>query len=118
MTDNPALSIGAIAGGPGTDPRWRNAVMALMRRVSDGGGSLDSPLHVNVVFQIPGSNLEPEFKGLRTSKFSKKENALMIQVGLSPEDPEHPDKELRPLLLTAIELAGQLVETEDSSKGL
>jgi hypothetical protein len=107
-----ALSVGAIGGGPGTDRRWVAAVMALMRAVKEARSLVDSPLAVNVVFQIPGPNLTPEFEGMRTGLFSRKSSELMVQVALPPEPHESADLEVRCLLRSAVVLAEEFAQRE------
>jgi hypothetical protein len=77
------LSIGSIIGGSTAANRpWRDAVLELMRKVADGREGVASTLNVNVVFQIPGNILKPDFEGVRTGSFSKKDRHLMVQVAL------------------------------------
>jgi hypothetical protein len=84
VSDHPALAIGAVAGGPGANRGWADAVKALGRRVIEVREGVTSPLAVNVVYQIPGRFLEPEFAGVRTGRFSRKEARLLVQVALPP----------------------------------
>lgn len=112
MSGREVLSVGAIGGGPGTDRRWVAAVMALMRAVKEARLLVESPLAVNVVFQIPGPNLTPEFEGLRTGLFSRKESELMVQVALPSEPRESADAEVRCLLRAAVLLAEEFAQQE------
>lgn len=112
VTDYEALSVGAIGGGPGTDRRWVAAVMALMRAVKEARWCVESPLAVNVVYQIPGPNLTPEFEGLRTGLFSRKRRELMVQVALPPEPAESADEEVRCFLRAAVLLAEDFAHQE------
>lgn len=57
----------------------------MSRRIDCAARNLKSPLKLNVVFQIPGNVLKPEFSGVRTSTYSKKLAALMVQVALPEE---------------------------------
>jgi hypothetical protein len=45
-----------------------------------------SPLNVNVIFQVPGNNITPDFEGVRTGHLSKKKRWLIFQAAL-PESP-------------------------------
>lgn len=98
--------------------------MALGRRVMELRSEVSSPLAVNVVFQLPGQFLAPEFVGVRSGTFSRKERRLMVQVALPPEPSSTPDTDVRAFLRDAVELAedfarqeamieGQLVELRD-----
>lgn len=112
MSGRESLSIGAIGGGPGTDRRWVAAVMALMRAVKEARLLVETPLAVNVVFQIPGPNLTPEFEGMRTGLFSRKQSELMVQVALPPEPQESAGQEVRCLLRAAVLLAEDFAQQE------
>jgi hypothetical protein len=69
----PALSVGSVEGGntPST-LRWRDAITELTLEVADGARDVDSPLKVNVIFQVPGNILKPDFEGVRTGHYSKR----------------------------------------------
>ena len=89
------IYVGAVLGGP--DTRESRAVLAIQGISRIGarrrkltpleGGSID------LVFHVPGSLIRPDYEGLRTGKFSRKQQMLMIQVAvpeveLEAEDPE------------------------------
>jgi hypothetical protein len=59
-------------------------------------GSLDVVLHV------PGSVFSPEPFGVRTSRFSKKERTLMLQIAVPPEVVEKDDHQIEAYLLSAL----------------
>jgi hypothetical protein len=80
----PALSIGFVQGGPDADPRWKDALLELGRRVIRARQDVETPLSVNVVYQVPGRFLSPDFIGVRTGRFSKQEVLLLVQVALPP----------------------------------
>jgi hypothetical protein len=100
----PILSIGAVAGGASTSRAWEAAIKRVAQRVIELRESRSSPLAVNVVYQIPGEVLTPEFEGVRTGRFSRRERLLLVQVALPPE-PRDADAEVRQLLSEAIEVA-------------
>lgn len=112
MTTHPSLAIGAVAGGPGTSRKWTEAVQSLGRRVIAAREGVTSPLAVNVVYQIPGEHLEPEFIGVRSGRFSRKDARLLVQVALPPEPSLEPDQEVRALLRDAIGLAEDFARQE------
>jgi hypothetical protein len=76
-----------------------------------------SPLAVNVVYQIPGQNLEPEFEGVRTGRFSRKEARLLVQVALPREPSSSSSAEVRRLLYDAIAVAEDFAQQEGMIKG-
>jgi hypothetical protein len=102
------LSIGSIIGGPTPINRpWRERIQSLTRRIAAARIGFSAPLNVNVVFQIPGDILQPEFEGVRTGAFARKESLLMVQVALPTEVPADVDQYLTMLTYSAIEEAGR-----------
>ncbi len=97
------LSIGSVVGGStSTNRRWRDAIGELTRAVADARADVASPLNVNVVFQVPGSVVQPDFEGTRTGRHSKADRLLLVQVALPDEVPDDPDAYLRGALSEAI----------------
>lgn len=102
----PALSVGSIEGGssPST-PRWRNAITKLTLDVATVTRDVDSPLKVNVIFQVPGNILKPDFEGVRTGHYSKKEASLIVQAALPEDAPDDIEGHLKRLLVAAVDEA-------------
>lgn len=100
----PALSIGTLVGGwsPYTSA-WEKALQHLTHRVMSARAGVASPLNVNVIFQVPGNNITPDFEGVRTGHFSKKKMWLIVQAALPEAPPEDVDAHLCDRLLAAIE---------------
>ena len=86
MTEHPVLSIGAIVGGPDGSESWLTATRELGRRIEELRAGVVSPLSVNVVYQIPGRYAEPDFVGVRTGRFARKDSALIVQVAVPRGD--------------------------------
>jgi hypothetical protein len=86
-----ALSVGSVVGGstPLNRP-WRDAIRKLAQRVIEARADVESPLNVNVVFDVPGNVVTPDYTGARTGRFSKADALLMVQVALPAEAPEDP----------------------------
>jgi len=82
------VSIGTVVGGmtPANKP-WREALDQLGRAVSEARTGLQSELNVNVVFQVPGNFLQPDFEGVRTGSYRKADNLLMVQVAIPEGGP-------------------------------
>ena len=100
------ISIGSIIGGTmGTTREWDSAVTRLMCVVAERRVGVASGLGINVVFQIPGEVLKPDFEGVRTGYYSKKENLLMVQVALPEELPDDIEGYLRRELAVAVDEA-------------
>lgn len=112
MSARPALAIGAVAGGPGSDEGWSAAVKRLGRRVIELRGDIASPLAVNVVFQIPGQYLQPDFTGVRSGRFSRGEGRLLIQVALPPRPSRNAEAEALNFLNESLELAEEFARQE------
>jgi hypothetical protein len=117
MSVHPALAIGAVAGGPGTDRGWSQAVKDLGRRVMAVRDGVESPLAVNVVYQIPGEFLDPDFEGVRTGRFSRKEARLLVQVALPRKAGSESTAEVRRLLRDAIAAAEEFARQEGMIEG-
>jgi hypothetical protein len=73
---------------------------------------IESPLAVNVVYQIPGQFLDPDFEGVRTGRFSRKEARLLVQVALPREPSSDTSAEVRRLLRDAIAAAEDFAQQE------
>lgn len=117
MSPHPSLSIGAVAGGPGTNREWAEAVKELGRQVAVLREGVDSPLAVNVVFQIPGQYLQPDFKGIRSGRFSRKEARLLVQVALPGAPSPSPQIDVRRLLGEAVLVAEEFARQEGMIDG-
>jgi hypothetical protein len=101
----PVLSIGSIAGGGPNDANWLPVLMAESRRIARLRQGVSSPLSVNVVFQIEGDLLAPDFQGIRTGYYSRAMNLLMVQVALTGEPPADPVTHVRQLIGAAVSAA-------------
>jgi hypothetical protein len=105
MMDEPivALSIGSVEGGSSPSmPRWRDAITRLTIDVATAAQSVESPLNVNVLYQVPGNILRPDFEGVQTGHYSKKESSLIVQAALPGDAPDDIDGQLRRLLVAAV----------------
>lgn len=104
------LAIGMMIGGAGsTTARWERAVKTLLERVRHARRGIDSPLRVNVVYQIPGSVIPTiDFVGVRTGRYSAADRHLLVQVALPSELPAEPDTLVFQLLLEAVDAAAEV----------
>jgi hypothetical protein len=104
----PALSIGSIEGGSSPAmPRWRDAITRLTIDVATAAKDVASPLNVNVIYQVPGNILQPDFEGVRTGHYSKKDSSLIVQAALPGDAPDDVEGHLKLLLIAAINEAEQ-----------
>jgi hypothetical protein len=100
------LSVGSVVGGPTPqNQRWREGITELTRAVVRSRDAVESPLNVNVVFHVPGSMLQPDFDGVRTGRFKRDANLLMVQVALPAVVPVDVRGTLRDALKQAIGVA-------------
>lgn len=105
--EDPTLSVGVIVGGAFAAKEWRNAVTQLAERLlemSDEAASHDA-VALNVIYQIPGEVMTPDFEGVRTGRYSKSKARLIVQVALPEEVPDDPERVVREYLDQAIGLA-------------
>jgi hypothetical protein len=70
------VSLGAVLGGPEQTIAVQT-FLTLAQQFPKGG----TPF-LNVVFHFPGTLIAPNYVGLRTGRFSKKEQGFMIQAAV------------------------------------
>ncbi|GAB5517742.1 hypothetical protein [Rhodopirellula baltica] len=78
------ISLGAVMGGPEplvAQDVWRSLSQRFKAARDD---TADNPC-LNVVFHFPGSLISPDYTGLRTAKFSRRERTLMVQAAVPPD---------------------------------
>jgi hypothetical protein len=83
---------------------WRQAIHELSSTVSKTA-RVETPLNVNVVFHVPGHLLRPEFEGVRTSSFFRKDSLLIVQVALPEAPPPNPLEFLKSACASALDAA-------------
>lgn len=76
------LSIGLMRDTTLSTKPWKEAVMTLMRTVAAVRPNQPGAVNLNVVYQIGGELIEPEFSGVRTGTYRKRDRHLMVQVGI------------------------------------
>jgi hypothetical protein len=78
------LSLGLIGGGPAPgNELLSEAFMALMRWVRDNRGRYpNTGLRINIVFQIPGPFLSPDFEGVFPARYARKTNHLLVNAAV------------------------------------
>ena len=111
----PVLSVGSVVGGTTADPRtWGDAVQVLMRHVIELRAGVASPLNVNVVFQIPGEVVGLDWEGVRTGRFDRASNLLMVQATVPPVPPDDPQALLAERMREAVTAAERWVARRTS----
>lgn len=98
------FSIGVIVGGMTRDSKsWEEQIVTLMNDVKQAREGTTSDLNLNVEFHVPGNILAPEFEGLRTGTFRKRDNLLKVQVAVPATFSESPREDLITYLWQAID---------------
>lgn len=101
------LSLGSVIGGRTSANRgWSDAIRGLTRDIADHREGVESNINVNVEFHVPGNLLQPEFEGVRTGTFKKKDSLIKVQVAL----PEEPPSDARAFLLVCVRAALDAVD--------
>ena len=112
------ISIGAVVGGPECG-FFDSHLSRFMGYCEDKRLEGTHSAEVNIVYHLPGSIAKPDYVGMRTGKFSKKELALMIQISVEEEWIASRDAEqvLRYIYETADEAIG-IAESEFRKRGI
>lgn len=119
MTRIPVLSIGSVEGGSSPAARlWRDGITRLARKIAAVREGLVSPINVNVIVQVPGEILTPDFAGVRTGHFSKTSRLLIVQVALPREPPVDVDMDLKSWVVEAVDEAERWVRKRRPAEGL
>jgi hypothetical protein len=102
-----ALSIGIVLGGTAeVDRIWRPELTRLAKEVVAARADVGSdPLRVNVVFHIDGTQSPNEFHGVRTGRFSRRDQHLMVQAAVPPASVQDQRSALLSLLYQAVDEA-------------
>jgi hypothetical protein len=84
--------------------------MALSRKVKSLREGVDSPLRVNVVYQVPGEVVPVNFSGVRTGRYDPRERLLLVQAALPSVMAPNADEVLLGLLDSAINEAERFAQ--------
>jgi hypothetical protein len=95
------ISFGAVYGGPEI---YESPIADTIRRLKKARvpreeGPFGSLV---IVFHVPGSIIQPEYEGVRTARFSRKQRTLTLQIAVPAEQTYTPDLDF---LLNAIRKA-------------
>jgi hypothetical protein len=118
-SDERVLFVNSLVGGSlGSAREWAAAVSDITLRVFDAAAGAVSPLIVGVLFQISGETFKADFEGLRTGRYSKATNTLLIQVALPESLPDSTYDFLVEMLKKAIDVAEDVSRKKNLSDGL
>lgn len=112
------LSIGLIYDPSPDGARWRDAILGLGASVRERRGGVESPLNVNVVFQVPGRLLQCEFEGVRTGRYDRSQRHLLVQAAVPVDRYEEAESVSRELLRAAVDEAERWAIRKRISDGL
>ncbi len=102
----PVLTTFTMVGGPSEkNERWDGPIHKLTGEITATAERVSSPLRVQVHFQISGRIWQPDFEGVKTGGYSRKENCLTVQIALGEEPPSNADQALFEYLETSVDLA-------------
>jgi hypothetical protein len=112
------ISVGMVLGGP-EQVRFEQEVRELMRFCRENRERGFAGSEINLVYHVPGSICKPNYVGVRTGKFSKKERCLMVQIAVEEDFAalDDTDQIRRYIFETADEAIG-VGKTELERKGL
>ena len=99
------LALGLVAGGVQASRSWEQAVRSVALRVMEIRQGFESPVHMNVVFYIPGEVHHPDFNGLRIGRSAERGRSLTVQVALTESPTDDANSEIRDWLARAVDVA-------------
>lgn len=87
------ISIGGVYNGPELQGSQINRlIMATSKAVKELRGTLGDTPWVNAVFVVPGSLDDVDFDGLKYGEYSKKDNAVVVQIAVPKQLAERADQ--------------------------
>jgi hypothetical protein len=112
------ITIGAIIGG--SECAFFDSILCEFMRHCESEGRLSGePVKVNIVYHLWGSVLPPDYIGLRTAKFSRKNRILMIQAAVEEEMNKVRDRnEILDYIIDVADEAIGMAKTKFESAGI
>ncbi|MBI3822233.1 MAG: hypothetical protein HY289_06080 [Planctomycetes bacterium] len=112
--------IGSVLGGPEISRTPIDTFISRVARASlayQESHDISSAGGLDIVYHVPGGILQPEFEGLRTAKFSKKDRMLMVQISVPTlfDNERHLENFLVESLRDAIQLAKPIFKAAEIS---
>jgi hypothetical protein len=107
-----------VLGGP-EHVGFDREVRKLMRFCRENRERGFAGSEINIVYHVPGSVGKPDYVGIRTGQFSKKERCLMVQIAVEEEFAAlHDTNEIRRYIFETADEAIGLGKSELQRKGL
>ena len=98
------LSLGSVIGGRTQENRhWPDAILDLTKQIALRRARFTSDLKVNIEFYVPGNLFRPEFEGIRTGTFRKRDSLIKVQVALPEAAPANARTLLVDRILSALD---------------
>jgi hypothetical protein len=107
-----------VLGGP-EHVRFEQEVRELMRFCRENRERGFAGSEINLVYHVPGSICKPDYVGMRTGRFSRKERCLMVQIAVEEDYAALDDTDqIRQYIFETADEALGLGKTELARKGL
>ena len=118
MQTVPAIYVGAIMGDSDSESIWGRAIGELSGEVEGLSKGVVSPVGLSIVYHVDGRIAPNEFEGVRTGRFDRRANRLVVQAAI-PRSPVDGKREmLVTALLAAIDEAERYVVRKGLAEGL
>ena len=112
------ISVGMVLGGP-EHVAFDREVRKLMKFCRENRERGFAGSEINIVYHVPGSVGKPDYVGIRTGQFSKKERCLMVQIAVEEEFAAlHDTNEIRRYIFETADEAIGIAKTELERKGI
>jgi hypothetical protein len=119
MQEEPVLSIGAVLGDSDLESMvWMRAIGALSKQAMSLGEGLITPVRLSVVYHVDGRLSANEFEGVRTGRFNKRSNSLVVQAAVLRAATQDKRTFLLRLLGDVIDEAERYVQKKGLAPGL
>ena len=119
MPEMPALAVGAVLGDSDAESMaWSRAIGALSMRVQELREGVDAPVRLSVAYHVDGRLARNEFEGVRTGRFDKRANRLVVQAAVSGSSAEDKQEILIGLLHDAVDEAERYLQKKKLVTGL
>lgn len=117
-TESPALAIGAVMGDIDAERSWGADIGALSIRVKGLRAGIDSPVRLNVIFHVDGRLKPNNFEGVRTGRFRRRDNHLIVQAAVPSGEVDDHGALLLSLLAAAVREAEVFARKMDIAQEL
>lgn len=96
------MYISQIYGGPELVGSAFDRALALVTRLRGPADEPGRDASLDMVFHVPGSQLSPDYDGVRTGRLSKRQRMLQVQIAVPPELLRRSEAEIVAFLLDSL----------------